>query len=84
MIWSDDVAVFWVGADGCQRSFVDDTFDLHDHRIKDVDVERLAAKDDLEVLLKQADDAFPTSAVMTGVRRMNSHSNPLFRSSGST
>mgnify|MGYP005735958147 CR=1 FL=1 len=52
MIWSDDVTVFWVGADGCQRSFIDDALNLYDHRVEDVDVERLATEDDLEMLFK--------------------------------
>ena len=52
MIWSDDVAIFWVGADGSQRSFVDDAFNLYDHRVEDVDVERLATEDDLEMFLE--------------------------------
>ena len=67
MIWSDDVTVFWVGADGSQRSFVDDAFNLYDHRVEDVDVERFATEDHFKVFLKNADDAFPTSPVVTGV-----------------
>ena len=67
MVWSDNVTVFWVGADGCQRSFVDDALDLYDHRVEDVDVERLATEDDFEMLFEQADDTLPTSTIMTGV-----------------
>ena len=52
MIWSNGVAVFWVGAGGSQRSFVDDAFNLYDHRVEDVDVERLATEDDLEMFLE--------------------------------
>ena len=62
MIWSNGVAVFWVGAGGSQRSFVDDAFNLYDHRVEDVDVERLATEDHFEMFLEDADDAFPASS----------------------
>ena len=52
MIRSDDVTIFGVGADGSQRSFVDNGFNLYDHRVEDVDVERLATEDDLEMFLE--------------------------------
>ena len=67
MIRSNSVTVFGVEADGSKRSSVDNSFDLNDHRVEDVDVERLATEDDFEMLFEQADDAFPTSTVMTGV-----------------
>ena len=67
MVWSDDVTVFGVSANGREWTFVDDTFDLHDHRVEDVDVKRLATEDYFEVFLKKADNALPTSSVVTGV-----------------
>ena len=69
MVWSDSVTVFGIGADGSKWPFVDDSFDLNDHRVEDVDVERFATEDHFEVFLKNADDAFPTSSVVTGIRR---------------
>ena len=67
MIWSNGVTVFGVDADGRERSSVDDSFDLNDHRVEDVDVEWVATEDHFEVFLKNADDAFPTSPIVTGV-----------------
>ena len=60
MIWSNNVAVFGIGANGGKGSFVDDSFDLNDHRVEDVDVERIAVADHLQMFLKKADDTLVT------------------------
>ena len=69
MIRSYDVAVFGIGTDGSEWSFVDDSFDLNDHRVEDVDVERFATEDHFEMLLEHADDPFPTTSIVTGIGR---------------
>ena len=67
MIWSNSVTVFGISTDGRKWSLVDDPFNLYDHRVEDVDVERLATEDHFEVFLEKADDALSTSSVVTGI-----------------
>ena len=60
MIRREGSAVSGVCTDGGKRAPVDDSFDLYYHRIEDVDVERIAVADYLQVFLKKADDTFVT------------------------
>ena len=69
MVWSNNVTVFGIGTNGGERSFVDDSFDLHDCCAENVDVEGLATEDHFEMFLEDADDAFPASSIVTSVRR---------------
>ena len=60
MIRREGSAVFGICADGGERASVDDSFDLYYHRVEDVDVERIAVADHLQMFLKKADDTLVT------------------------
>ena len=69
MCRSDGLDVGGIGAQGSERSSVDNTFHLDDQGVEDVDVEMVAHVQRGKVTLKQPDDSFPYAAVVWRICR---------------
>ena len=69
MGWSNGLVIVGIGAEGRERSLVDDFFDVDDQSVEDVDVEEgLDVCLSRQVALKKSHDALPNASTMWGIR----------------